>query len=205
MKTVLTAVAIAFLGCSVLSEQAQALPQVTGDIGFFGAAAVSGASPGFPVNVSFTNPGWIVLSVTTGSSYDANGVVFGTPATFSNFSFTGDGATAALSPPVQVPAEWSFSLNGISYSFDLQSLTNGHTESANGVGAMAFSGVGVIHATGFDDTPATWALQGSGEGFQFTLSSSTTAAVPEGGVMSLLGLGFAFLAGKGLLGKRKSA
>src|SRR2546423_9779624 len=112
MKTVLTAVAIAFLGCSVLSEQAQALPQVTGDIGFFGAAAASGASPGFPVNISFTNPGWIVLSVTAGSTYDANGVVFGTPATFTNFSFTGDGATATLS--AQVPAEWSFSLNGIS-------------------------------------------------------------------------------------------
>ena len=203
MKTVLTAVAIAFLGCSVLSEQAQALPQVTGDIGFFGAAAASGASPGFPTNISFTNPGWIVLSVTPGSTYEANGVVFGTPATFKNFSFTGDGGTAGLS--AQVPSEWSFSLNGISYSFDLQSLTNGHTESTNGVGAMAFSGVGVIHATNFADTPATWALQGGGEGFQFTLSSSTTAAVPEGGVMSLLGLGFAFLAGKGLLGKRKSA
>jgi hypothetical protein len=196
MKTVLTAVAIAFLGCSVLSERAQALPQITGDIGFFGAAAASGASPGFPVTITFTNP-WSVLSGTG----DYAGVPFGTPATFTNFSFTGDGAGATLGA-ANTP-EWSFSFGGVNYSFDLLSLTNGHTGASAGGTSMAFSGIGTVHATGFEDTPATWALQGSGQGFNFTLSSSTTAAVPEGGVMSLLGLGLALLAGKGLLGRKR--
>jgi hypothetical protein len=202
MKTVITALAVAFLGCGVLCEQTQAAGPITGDIGFFGSATASGASPGSPVTISFTNPGWEVLSVSPGSTYDLGGAVFGTPATFTNFSFTGDGVTAALTAPT-LP-EWSFSLGGIDYSFDLLSLTNGHTEGIGGVGAMSFSGLGTVHATGFDDMPATWSLQGSGEGFNFILSGSTTASVPEGGVMSLLGLGFAILAGKSLLRKRKT-
>lgn len=200
MKTVITALAVACLGCGILCQQTQAaLPQITGDVGFFGSATASGATPGTPVTIHFTNP-WQVLSGTV----DYAAVPFGTPATFTDFSFTGDGISAALTAPT-LP-EWSFSFGGINYSFDLLSLTNGHTEvTPQGVGAMAFSGTGTVHATGFSDTPATWSLQGSGEGFNFTLSSSTTAAVPEGGVMSLLGLGFAIFASKSLLRKRKTA
>ena len=197
MKTILTTLAVALVGCGILCDQTQAA-QITGDIGFFGAASASGASPGSPVTIHFTNP-WSVLS---GSS-DYAGVPFGTsPVTFADFSFTGDGVGAALVAP-KTP-EWSFSFGGIDYSFDLLSLTNAHTQSASGVGSMAFTGVGTVHATGFDDTPATWSLQGSGEGFNFTLSSSTTSAVPEGGVMSLLGLGCAILAGRALIRKRKT-
>jgi hypothetical protein len=199
-KTVITALAVACLGCGIFCQQAQAapLPQIAGDVGFFGPATASGASPGTPVTIHFTNP-WQVLSGTI----DYAGVPFGTSATFTDFSFTGDGITAALTAP-SLP-EWSFSFGGIDYSFDLLSLTNGHTEvTPQGVGAMSFSGIGTVHAMGFSDTPATWSLQGSGAGLIFTLSSSTTAAVPEGGVMSLLGLGFAILAGKTLLRKRKT-
>jgi hypothetical protein len=126
-----------------------------------------------------------------------------TPATFTNFSFSGDGISAMLTAP-NIP-EWTFSFGGIDYSFDLLSLTNGHTALAQGLGSMAFSGTGTVHATGFSDTPATWSLEGSGQGLIFTLSSSTTASIPEGGVMSLLGLGFAIFASKSLLRKRKTA
>lgn len=202
----ITTVAVALLGCSLCQQTQAADPPIIGDIGFFGAASASGASPGAPnVTISFTNP-WHILSVTPGSTYEANAVpVFPavTPdVTFANFAFSGDGAAAALVAP-NIP-EWSFSFNGINYSFDLLSLTNGHVGQQAGTGNMSFSGLGTVHATNFADTPAVWSLQGSGEGLIFTLSSSTTASVPEGGVMSLLGLGFAMLAGRGLLRRHKS-
>jgi hypothetical protein len=200
LKTVITAVAVAYLACSALCEQTEAtpLPQITGDIGFFGSATASGASPGSPVTIHFANP-WTTLSGTA----DYAVVPFGVSTTFTDFSFTGDGITALLSSPI-TPL-WTFSSGGITYSFDLLSLTNGHTEmTPQGVGAMAFSGTGTVHATGFSDTPASWSLQGSGQGFDFTLSSSTTAAIPEGGMMSLLGLGFAILAGTSLFRNHKT-
>jgi hypothetical protein len=204
VKTLITTIAVALLGSS-LCQQTQAAPPIVGDIGFFGAASANFTSPHDPsVTISFANP-WKVLSVTPGSTYEANGVpVFAAlPAvTFSNFSFIGDGAGAALIAP-NLP-EWSFSFGGINYSFDLLSLTNGHVGLAGNNGNMSFSGLGIVHATGFEDTPASWSLQGAGNGLVFNLSSSTTASVPEGGVMSLLGLGFAMLAGRGLVRRNKS-
>jgi hypothetical protein len=81
--------------------------------------------------------------------------------------------------------EWTFTLGTTTYSFDLLALTSGHVTS----GAMAISGTGIAHLTGFDPTPATFALQGAGTNFNFTLSSSTTATIPEGSTTVLLVLG----------------
>jgi len=199
MKMGLTMLATIFLGCSVLCEQAEAV-QITGDIGFFGTASASGASVGPPVTITFTNP-WHSLSGT--GVYAA--VPFNTSATFSNFTFSGDGVSALLSGSV-IP-EWTFSSGGETFSFDLLSLTNGHVDGpgVNGLTAMAFSGTGTVHGSGaiaFDDTPATWSLEGSGTNFNFTLSSSTTSSIPEAGVTTLLLVGFGILAGYGLRRKR---
>jgi hypothetical protein len=200
MKTFVAVMAVGFIGCSIVCERAQALPSITGSIGFTGPASASGASPGSPINITFTNP-WQVAGFPAPTGTYA-GIPGTTLANFANFSFTGDGAGASL--VASTMPEWSFSFNGINYSFDLLTLTTGHTESSGGVGSMAFTGTGTVHADGFEDTPASWGLHGSGQGFNFELSGSTTAAIPEGGVLSLLGLGFALLAGKGLFGKRKS-
>jgi hypothetical protein len=54
---------------------------------------------------------------------------------------------------------------------------------------MSFTGTGIAHITGFDDTPASFALEGAGTGFDFILSTSTTATIPEGGNTAVL---FAF-------------
>ena len=178
-KTILAALAIALFGSAILCEQAQAIP-INGSIEFFGKATPSGTSPGSPITVAFTNP-WHSLA----GIGDYTGVSFGTAATFNNFSFTGDGTGAVLS--TSVSPLWSFSFGGIHYSFDLLSLSNGHTAA----GSMAFSGQGTAHADGFGDTPASWALQGSGQNFIFTLSSSTTTAagVPDSGTtVGLLGI-----------------
>jgi hypothetical protein len=173
MKTILAILA----GGLLLCQQTQAAP-ITGAIEFFGSASASGPSGTGQTDISFINP-WHSLA-TTGSY---NGVLTGTDTTFNNFSFTGDGTAATLignDSPI-----WTFNFGGSTYSFDLLALTNGHVEA----GSMAFTGIGIAHITGFNDTPASFALQGAGSGFDFTLSSSTTATIPEGSTTVLLVLG----------------
>ena len=183
LKVGLATLAAGVLGCGVLCEQAQAIP-INGSIQFGGSATASGPSPGSPVNIIFANP-WQV----TGRLGDYSPVTVGTSATFNNFSFTGDGVGALLS--AGVTPLWSFSFGGLNYSFDLASLSSGHTEA----GSMAFSGNGTAHIDGFDPTPAAWSMEGAGNNFNFEISFSTTTpvgAVPEGGTtMALFGIGLA--------------
>lgn len=193
-KTILAIFTVGILGCGVLCQQTQAQGPINGAIQFFGGATASGASGGSPVTIHFVNP-WDTLAGTV----DYAGIPFGTDATFSDFTFTGDGAAATLSGPV-VPL-WIFTDGGLTYSFDLLALTNGHSES----GSMSFSGVGVAHITGFDDTIASFGLQGSGNGFNFQLSSSTTAAVPEAGTTAMLALGLLLVAVETRRRKRRTA
>ena len=86
---------------------------------------------------------------------------------------------------------WEFSAGGITYSFDLTSLTYANIESAWGVNAEALSGVGIAHATGLEDSQGTFSLMGVGVGygktFQFKFISGSS--VPDGGsTAALLGL-----------------
>ena len=195
MNTVVAGLAIALLGSGVLCEQAQAIP-ITGSVEFSGSAKPSGASPGLPISVHFTNP-WHTLA----GNGVYSGIPSGTSATFNDFSFNGDGSLASLVGTV-APL-WTFSFGGETYSFDLLALTNGHTEA----GSMSFSGTGMAHGSGvtaFDDTPATWSLEGSGTNFNFTLSSSTTSSIPEAGVTTLLLVGFGILSGYSLRRKRRA-
>jgi hypothetical protein len=172
MKTILVILA----GGLLLCQQTQAAP-ITGAIEFFGSASASGPS-GPPDTIHFTNP-WHTLAAT--GSYAV--VLTGTDTTFNDFTFIGDGTAATLigtDSPI-----WTFTVGPTTYSFDLNALTNGHVDA----GSMAFTGTGIAHITGFDATPASFALQGAGTGFDFTLSSSTTATIPEGSTTVLLVLG----------------
>ena len=174
MKTILAMLA----GGLLLCQQTQA-QGITGAIEFFGSSTASGASgQGLTTTISFTNP-WHTLA-TTGSY---NGVLTGTVTTFNGFSFMNDG-TAATLIATDTPI-WTFNFGGNTYSFDLNVLTSGHVEP----GAMAFTGTGIAHITGFTDSSASFALQGAGNGFDFTLSSSTTSTIPEGSTTVLLVLG----------------
>ncbi len=168
---------------------------ITGGVQFFGSASASGPSSGPPVTIQFANP-WQTLAGT--ELYSS--VPFGTPAAFTDFTFSGDGGGASLLVPVI--SFWSFSFGGAIYSFDLLQLTDGHV----GSGSMSFTGQGIAHVTGFADTNATFSLEGSGNNFQFVFSSSTTAgtAVPEGGNTGALVLGAAAIAGM-LVCKRRMA
>jgi hypothetical protein len=173
MKAILAILAGGLLFC----QQTQADP-VTGAIEFFGGATASGPSGGTPDTIHFLNP-WHTLAAT--GSYAV--VLTGTDTTFNDFTFIGDGSAATLVLP-DMPV-WTFTVGPTTYSFDLLALTNGHVDE----GSMAFTGTGIAHITGFDDTPASFALQGAGTGFDFTLSSSTTATIPEGSTTVLLVLG----------------
>jgi hypothetical protein len=195
VNMILVGLAGAFGNCGLLCEQARAQNPIVGDIEFFGSTTPSGSSLGPPVVVHFNNP-WQTLAGT--GIYAAAGIPFGTPATFNDFSFTGNGSTATLVGP-DAPL-WTFSFNNITYSFDLLNLTNGHTEP----GSISFTANGLAHATGFDDTFATIGFQSAGNNFSFQISTSTTSSVPEAGVTALLGIGIALLAGHTLLQKRKA-
>jgi hypothetical protein len=172
MKTILAILAGGFLLC----QQTQAAP-ITGAVEFSGSATASGPS-GPPDTIHFLDP-WNTVAGT--GSYAA--VPFGTATTFNDFTFIGDGSAATLIG-TDSPA-WTFTIGSTTYSFDLLALTNGHVDA----GSMALTGTGIAHITGFDATAASFALQGAGTGFDFTLSSSTTAAVPEGSITVLLVLG----------------
>ena len=173
--------------CALLTvsafSQTNASPAVpiTGSASFFGSASASGPSGGGLTNINYSN-NWIFL---TGIGLFAG--LPQTPATFNNFSFTGDGIGVSLSAPI-FPL-WSFTTGGNTYSFDLLSLSSGHTEA----GAMAFTGAGTLHTTvpGFDPTPASFAMNGTGNNFQYTLSFVTNTAIPEPSSIVLAGFGLA--------------
>jgi hypothetical protein len=162
----------------LLRAQTEATP-ITGSIEFAGSTTASGPSGGAPVTMHFIDP-W--QTVAGSGSYA--GIPAETATMFNDLSFIGDGIAATLLGP-DMPI-WTFTIGATTYSFDLAALTNGHV----GAGMMDFSGTGIAHITGFDDIPASFALQGAGTNFDFILSSSTTAtSTPEGGTtLAMLGL-----------------
>ena len=127
---------------------------ISGSISFVGSARASGPSGVGTTDVNFGS-NWNFLSGT--GIYDQ--ILFLTPASFNDFSFTGDGTTVHLTTPLS--PLWSLTYNGITYSFDLLSLSDGHVEQ----GDIAFTGTGLLHATGFDDTIGSFGMTGSGDDF----------------------------------------
>jgi hypothetical protein len=181
MNRALTSIFALLAGGFLLFPQAYAAP-ISGAIEFFGSGSASGPSGNNPVTIHFDNP-WHSLAAT--GTYSV--ILTGTDFTFNDFTFIGDGSAAMLQAPV-IP-QWTRTIGPTTYSFDLLALTNGHVDA----GSMSFSGTGIAHVTGFDPTPASWALQGAGNNFQFTLSSSSTATIPEGNTTVLLVLGLGLI------------
>ena len=178
-----------FGGALLLCEQAQAA-LISGGIEFFGSATASGPS-GPPDTIHFIDP-WHVLAGI--GSYA--GVPSGTPTTFADFTFIGDGSTAILLAP-DTPI-WTFTIGATTYSFDFLAMTNGHVES----GSMSFTGTGVADITGFEPTPTYITIQGTGHGFDFRFSSCSIGSIPEGNTMALVILGLMSIGGVVALRKK---
>jgi hypothetical protein len=165
--------------------------QINGTIGFTSAAGSSGGSASVDgsgnVTIHFNNP----LHVNFGT--DDYSTTVGSAVNFASFTF--DSGGNLLSPNVP---EWTFTVGTTVYSFDLLSLSTAsfHTGSPN---ALAVMGEGTAHITGFDDTFATFSLQGTGRGFTFTILQASNTAVPNvpdsGSAVALLGLGLVALEG----------
>lgn len=182
-KAILILVACGLFMSGAFSQVSAGTP-ISGSISFFGSATASGSSGPGSTTIDFGN-NWDFL---TGTGIYTS-ILFLTPATFSDFSFTGDGLSATLGGP-DVPL-WSLTYSGNTYSFDLLSLTSAHVDQ----GSMAFTGNGLLHATGYDDTTASFGLTGSGNNYVFTLSFTTDAAtVSEPSSAALVGVGLALCA-----------
>jgi hypothetical protein len=186
MKT--SKILLAILAATVLGGLGAAnATQINGTVGFTSAANTTGGTfvpdGSGGGTVIFNNP----LHVNFGTD-DYSTVPVGTAATFSNITFDSAGHLVGGG---NIP-EWTFTVGATAYSFDLLSLQSASFHSGN-PNALALMGQGTAHITGFDDTFATFALQGTGKGFTFTiLQASNTAVpnVPEGGSgLALLGLG----------------
>jgi VPDSG-CTERM motif len=177
----LAVLATGLLSCGLFCQQAHAF---SGNIQFAGSAHASGPSGLGNTTIHFSN-NWVVdAAIPPDGAY--TGVLGGTPTVFHAFSFHGDGTGAVLNSAVS--PQWSFTFNGHSYTFDLTSLTSGHTDS----GGMAFTGLGTAFIDNGQATAASWSLHGSGNNFIFKFSGSSTSAVPDGGsAVALLGIALA--------------
>ena len=91
---------------------------------------------------------------------------------------------------------WTFNNAGITYTLVLNNVSVDSQDNS----FLNLLGSGVLSATGYEDTAASWSFTisnsggGSHANFKFTFANSQTAAVPDGGTtVMLLGAGLSCL------------
>lgn len=160
------------LGFASVAAVAQAAP-VNGNIAFGGSYELDGENF-LDSTTLFFNDSLVVNStgdfdqVQLGTLVDMQDLVFD-PAFDTNDNF------------------WTFSFNGVEYSFHLKTLEVTQREVDN----LDLSGTGWLSATGFDDTAGEWMFSAQ-NGFSFSSATDTTAAVSEPGSLALLSLALMF-------------
>ena len=178
----LTAVVVA----SGLAISAQAT-QISGTIGFTSAPNTTASfltnNGGGSFTLNFSNP----MHVNFGSD-DYLGVPIPTDTNFAPITFTNGGGLTSTNSP-----EWTFTVGSTTYSFDLLSLmTATYHVNSNGTSALTLMGDGIAHITGFEDTPAIFALEATGTRLSFAILQPSNTAVPapdSGYALALLGIG----------------
>lgn len=184
-KTTLAVLAAGLVSSSLFTQQAQALPIITGNIGFTGSIAFDTTSLATATQVNvwrniFETPGFLNVGARSGSFLL---VVPGADATFNAPWVLGSG----LSPL------WSVD----PFTFNLDSSTVIDQTASD----LVVTGIGRISATGFADAVAAWnftAQSAGGEKENFITVSANdvvTSVVPDGGpTATLLGIGLGVIA-----------
>ena len=159
---------------------------ILGDVEFAGTALLNDT---LTTATAFTSFVGVQISDGTGS-YEAPALVSdSTSVTVTAFSFGSGSYSMTPVSPVVDPL-WTFSVGGTTYSFKLSAMSVFRSPQF-----LNISGVGAASITGYDDTPATFALsstQSTGSpGLSITFTMTSTAidtTIPEPGALSLLGV-----------------
>ena len=185
-KTTLAVLAAGLVSSSLFTQQAQALPIITGNIGFTGSVAFDTTflAAATQVNVwrnIFETPGFLNVGARSGS-----------------FLLVAPGADATFNAPWVLGSGLSplWSLDPFTFNLDTSTVID-RTASE-----LVVLGIGRMSATGFADTVASWAFTaqsagGARESF-ITVSANDVAGavpVPDGGsTATLLGIGLGVIA-----------
>lgn len=175
-KTFLGVTAALILG---VGANAQAIP-INGDISF-GGTINPATNLATTTSVDFNNPSFV-----TSSLGDLSGIIPGTLATFTDFTFNPFGGS--------VNPLWTAG----GFAFELTSV---HVVGAQTSTGLDLAGSGILTGPSFDPTPFDWSFSADRTSPTSTVVAfSATNTVPEPTSMLLLGSG---LLGLGLWGRKR--
>lgn len=182
---IICSLAVAVMGAAVFN--AEAIP-INGAISFSGTPVQDNLD--LSLATAFTDFTNVVVS-TTGGNGSFDSALEGQAVTFNPFEFRP--ATAPVLPL------WTFDFEEKTYSFDVTD----YEIIFSSFNTLVIEGEGIVHITGFDDTPGAWYFTANGtqNTSSFSVSTDTEMApVPEPATIMLLGMG---LLGTGIVARRK--
>lgn len=201
----MTSISSPLLGVLVLAASLAVTPTVfgaaiLGEVEFSGTAVLNGP---LATATAFTSFVGVQVSDGTGSYAVPMLVADGTSVTVTAFSFgSGSYSTTPVSPVVD--PLWTFSVGGTTYSFKLSAISVSRSVIPS-TQFLNITGLGAASITGYDPTPASFALSSSQSigstsvSATFTLiSTAIDSTIPEPGALSLLGVVLF-----GLVGRRR--
>ena len=163
---------------------------ILGNVEFAGTAVLDG-----PLATATAFTSFVGVQVLDGTdSYAVPTLVSeGTSVTVTAFSFGSGSYSMTPVSPVVDPL-WTFSVGGTTYSFKLSAMSVSRSVLPS-TQFLNISGLGAASITGYDTTPATFALSSTqstgspGVSATFTITSAAIdTTIPEPGALSLLGV-----------------